>query len=79
MTEDNGIKVYMETLNKALIKIGRPPATAKRMRKHLEDAGFINVKVFDIKQPFGPWPMDPRLKRVGGMVRMKSTVVMAVY
>jgi len=30
------------------------------------------VEVVNIKQPFGPWPKDRRMKRIGTMVLLNS-------
>lgn len=60
----------METLNAALLKIGRPSATSESLKKSLEDAGFVDIHTFDLKQPFGPWARNVRLKRIGAMVRL---------
>lgn len=50
--------------------MGRPPATTEVMKKLLEDAGFVNVKIHPYKQPLGPWPKDKQLKRMGAMVML---------
>ncbi|KAI1660025.1 S-adenosyl-L-methionine-dependent methyltransferase [Daldinia decipiens] len=34
-------------------------------RKGIEDAGFVDMTVKDIKVPMGPWPADPKLKEIG--------------
>ncbi|KAF3055821.1 hypothetical protein GL218_07005 [Daldinia childiae] len=34
-------------------------------RKGIEDAGFVDLTVKDIKVPMGPWPADPKLKEIG--------------
>jgi len=31
----------------------------------MEEAGFVDVEEHILKLPVGPWPRDPRLKRVG--------------
>jgi hypothetical protein len=57
---------FHEYLNEAMLKIGRPPATAALLRqRRLECVGFVDVKVVDTKQPFGSWPKDQRMKTIG--------------
>lgn len=34
-------------------------------RKGMEEAGFVDLTVKDIKVPMGPWPADPKLKEIG--------------
>ncbi|CCX06893.1 Similar to mRNA 3' acc. no. Q4IPA4 [Pyronema omphalodes CBS 100304] len=68
MKDDNPIKIHFETTKKAMEKIGRPPQDTENMKRKLEEAGFIDVKVMRAKQPIGPWPKDKGLKRTGAMV-----------
>jgi SAM-dependent methyltransferase len=46
--------------DEALIKLGRPMPDGNTLKKCLEDAGFVDVVVVPVKQPFGPWPKDKR-------------------
>ncbi|KAG8353235.1 hypothetical protein FVEN_g8836 [Fusarium venenatum] len=34
-------------------------------QKGMEEAGFVDVQVWDFKAPIGSWPKDPRLKEIG--------------
>lgn len=68
MADNNPIKVYFDVLIEAMNKMGRPPARIERMKKYLEDAGFVDIQTHSIKQPFGPWPREVALKQVGAMV-----------
>ncbi|KAF4446846.1 hypothetical protein F53441_9550 [Fusarium austroafricanum] len=34
-------------------------------KKGMEEAGFVDVQVWDFKAPIGGWPKDPRLKQIG--------------
>lgn len=72
MTDDNGVKIFMEQLTIAMKKLGRPGATAASIRKHLEDAGFVDIKVFDFKQPLAPWPKNKVLKQVGALALLAT-------
>ncbi|KAI5812899.1 S-adenosyl-L-methionine-dependent methyltransferase [Pyronema omphalodes] len=68
MKDDNPIKIHFETMKRAMEKIGRPPQDTENMKRKLEEAGFVDVKVVRAKQPIGPWPRDKALKRTGAMV-----------
>jgi SAM-dependent methyltransferase len=68
MKDDNPIKIHFETTKRAMEKIGRPPQDTENMKRKLEEAGFVDVKVMRAKQPIGPWPKDKGLKRTGAMV-----------
>jgi hypothetical protein len=47
--------------------MGRPHPTPEFLKNVLETAGFEDVQMHASKEPFGPWPKDPRLKRIGAM------------
>ncbi|KAF8246596.1 S-adenosyl-L-methionine-dependent methyltransferase [Wilcoxina mikolae CBS 423.85] len=79
MTADNGFKVVCELFVEALAKIARSSATPERLRSLLENAGFVDVEVVNVKQPFGPWPKDPNLKRIGTMVLLNSEAGLEAY
>ncbi|OBS27835.1 hypothetical protein FPOA_01778 [Fusarium poae] len=34
-------------------------------KKGMEEAGFVDIQVWDFKAPIGGWPKDPRLKEIG--------------
>ncbi|KAF8532070.1 S-adenosyl-L-methionine-dependent methyltransferase [Trichophaea hybrida] len=72
MSKDNGALIYVELLSEALKKVGRPFPTAMDLRSHLEKAGFINVKHFSFKQPWGPWPRDKKLKQAGEIFLLQA-------
>lgn len=67
MKEDHGIKVFAEYLRAAMTKMGRVCVDLPFLKALLEDAGFEDVHAIEIKEPMGPWPKDPRLKKVGAM------------
>ncbi|KAF8531938.1 S-adenosyl-L-methionine-dependent methyltransferase [Trichophaea hybrida] len=78
LAADNGFKVVCELFVEALAKIARPSTTPERLRSLLENAGFVDVEVVNIKQPFGLWPKDPNLKRVGAIVLLNSEAGMEI-
>lgn len=45
----------------------------------MEKAGFEEIKAKQAKKPLGPWPKDPRLKKVGAMVLLHSETVFKSY
>ncbi|KAF8245525.1 S-adenosyl-L-methionine-dependent methyltransferase [Wilcoxina mikolae CBS 423.85] len=78
-TLGNAFVKFHEYLNEAMLKIGRPPATAALLRQRLEDAGFVDVRAVDFKQPFGPWPKDQRMKTIGAMFLLNAETGMEAY
>lgn len=46
-------------------KFGTPITEMQRIKTMMEEAGFVDVQEHVLKIPCGPWPRDPRLKRVG--------------
>lgn len=69
---NSGASVYVNLLMEAMAKCGRPFLDASRLRQLLEDAGFVAVESFAIKQPWGPWARDRMLKQVGAMFLQQS-------
>ncbi|KAI5809238.1 S-adenosyl-L-methionine-dependent methyltransferase [Pyronema omphalodes] len=67
MKADNGAKIYIDHMRDALRKMGRPPPDPVFMKKLLEDTGFEDVRSMAVKEPLGPWPKDPKQKRIGAM------------
>lgn len=67
-TMGRGFQRFAAYVDEAMEKLGRPQASVALMRARLETAGFEGVAVTIAKQPFGPWPRDPRLKNAGAMV-----------
>ncbi|KAI5809441.1 S-adenosyl-L-methionine-dependent methyltransferase [Pyronema omphalodes] len=67
MKPDNGMKIYADYLREAMSKMGRPAPKLQSMKLLLEEAGFEDVHAMEAKEPFGPWPKDPRQKRIGAM------------
>jgi hypothetical protein len=74
-----GFDKYIKLLVKGLTDMGRPQATGKMLKDRLEKAGFVDVVVRDIKQPFGPWPKEKRLKNIGAMVMLQSDPGIEAY
>ncbi|KAI5811881.1 S-adenosyl-L-methionine-dependent methyltransferase [Pyronema omphalodes] len=67
MKPDNGAKIYIDTMREAMRKMGRPAPELKSMKLLFEKAGFEDVHALEAKEPVGPWPKDPRQKKIGAM------------
>ncbi|KAI5809234.1 S-adenosyl-L-methionine-dependent methyltransferase [Pyronema omphalodes] len=67
MKPDNGLKIWADLLRESMNKMERPPLTPESMKTLLEKAGFEDIHVSEAKEPVGPWPKDPRQKRIGAM------------
>ncbi|KAI5819276.1 S-adenosyl-L-methionine-dependent methyltransferase [Pyronema omphalodes] len=67
MKPDHGSKIFLDKLREALRKMGRPQPDLDFLKNQLEKAGFEDVQVMNAKEPGGPWPKDPRMKRLGAM------------
>lgn len=79
IAENNGFKLYLEMFERALEMVGRPQHTADTLRRNLESAGFVDIHVKSVKQPFGPWASDRRLKHVGAMVLLMAETGFEAY
>ncbi|KAF2459535.1 S-adenosyl-L-methionine-dependent methyltransferase [Lineolata rhizophorae] len=65
MTQDNPFLEWTRTQHQAAMNLGRPVRIANKLRKWLEDAGFVDVHEEIFKLPINPWPKDPQFKMLG--------------
>jgi len=75
----SALENFLDAFVKALRIAGLPLPTSDMLRGHAEDAGFVDVEVYDIKQPWGPWPKDPNMKKIGQIMEMVLTTGLEVY
>ncbi|KAF8247741.1 S-adenosyl-L-methionine-dependent methyltransferase [Wilcoxina mikolae CBS 423.85] len=47
--------------------------------RDLQEAGFEDIQVFSLKQPWGPWPKCPRMKEVGALMLANLGAAMEGY
>ncbi|KAF8543378.1 S-adenosyl-L-methionine-dependent methyltransferase [Trichophaea hybrida] len=78
-TMSDGVDRHFELCRQAMEKIGRPFPTSSTLKALLEEAGFVDVQVTDIKQPLGPWPKNERIKRIGAMAMLMSETGFEAY
>ena len=64
MATNNGLRVYMQALSRAMELVGRGFPTEEGMGASLIRAGFVDVRVERVKVPVGPWAREERLKQV---------------
>jgi hypothetical protein len=79
MTAENGLKVYTDYLRASMEKMGRPPLDMDSMRRLLEESGFEDIQVLQAKEPVGPSPKDPEMKRIGAMVLLNADTIYESY
>ncbi|TGZ76991.1 S-adenosyl-L-methionine-dependent methyltransferase [Ascodesmis nigricans] len=60
---------YFEHLQAALLKVGVDVRffSSRFFREHLEAAGFVDIKVFVYKVPWGTWPKNKKFKYMGAV------------
>ncbi|KAI5780130.1 S-adenosyl-L-methionine-dependent methyltransferase [Geopyxis carbonaria] len=63
----------------ALQKAGIEAPDGATLRRYAQEAGFVDVQLIALKQPFGPWPQDPQLKRAGAFFLMMADTVFEAY
>lgn len=79
-SDDNSIpafwppKVLFSHVRRALKKLNRAVPDIGTLRKHVQDAGFVDVRTITFKLPVGTWPKTPELKEAGklGLKAVKS-------
>jgi SAM-dependent methyltransferase len=76
---DNPMLVWFGLAEEALTKIGRPNVTKELLAQRLTDAGFVDIKMSEHKQPFGPWPKDQPLKTIGNMMLLNGESAFHAY
>jgi hypothetical protein len=79
MKPDNGLKICIDYMRDAMRKMGRPPPDPKFMKQLLQNSGFEDVEKVEVKEPVGPWPKDPRQKRIGAMVLLNCETGIESY
>lgn len=62
---DYAFKRWTDWLHYACEKQGRPIRIAKKVKKWMIAAGYVDVQVVTTKIPIGSWPKDKRLKAIG--------------
>ncbi|KAI5796043.1 S-adenosyl-L-methionine-dependent methyltransferase [Pyronema domesticum] len=79
MTAENGLKVYTDYLRASMEKMGRPPLDMDSMRRLLEESGFEDIQMLQAKESVGPWPKDPKMKRIGAMALLNADTIYESY
>ena len=79
MEDDNHCLLWFETARRAMESVGRPAVKRETLVEGLERAGFVDVQSASRKLPWGPWPKDARLKRVGAMLLSNGESGMDTY
>ena len=66
LAADSYIVKWARNQEEAINKVG---ATMRldgpKLKKQLEDAGFVNVTIREFKIPIGTWPADPKMRETG--------------
>lgn len=65
LREGNLIADFFQNMTKGLSTFGIDLLAMRHNKQHLIDAGFTNVTEITFKIPFGVWPKDPHMKKIG--------------
>jgi hypothetical protein len=79
VAEDNPMKIFCGSLKESMVKSGRVPPDMPFLKGILEKAGFEDITTFKANEPVGPWPKDPRLKKIGTMQMFHSEPALESY
>jgi hypothetical protein len=55
LTPDNAISRWGVAMEEATVQSGRVNPDEQQLKTRLEEAGFVDVECFLLKQPVGPW------------------------
>ena len=75
----SALENHVDMFQKALGIAGFVLPTGDMLKKFAEDAGFVDVEVHYFKQPLGPWPKDPNMKKLGQIMEMVAVTGIEVY
>jgi ubiquinone/menaquinone biosynthesis C-methylase UbiE len=56
LTPDNPLNLWTRAMEEAMAKTGRARPSEEQLKTRLENAGFVEVQSFTMKEPVGPWP-----------------------
>jgi len=65
LPKDAAVVRLLDIWDQSAEKTGLPQPKGSEMKKLVEEAGFVDVQFYAIKQPFNTWPSDKKLKIVG--------------
>ena len=65
--EDWAFAEWEEEFNRCSRKLGYPLRVAHKIKRWMEEAGYVDVHEHVNKLPIGRWPRDPELKKIGIM------------
>lgn len=71
LTPNHNTYKWITTLLEASKKNGREPNPGPLIEGWLKDAGFVNVRHYQMKVPVGPWPKNRILVRISYSFSMK--------
>ena len=75
----SALERHINTFHKALGKAKLMLPTGDMLKEFAEDAGFVGVEVHLFKQPWGSWPKDPNMKKLGQIMEMAAVSGFEVY
>jgi hypothetical protein len=58
LSDDNPLMRWSKLMQEAMNASGRVAPSEELLRARLEQAGYVDVQSFTLKQPFGPWAKD---------------------
>jgi len=65
LPEGSQVTQLMNLWRHAAAQMGLAQPTGVEMKEMLEAVGFVNVQLTTIKQPFGVWPREEKMKEIG--------------
>lgn len=71
--------VLLDMLHRAMAKLGRKFPDDQELKRMLEDAGFVDIRVRNLRLPAGTWPKQPALKRAGELCNKLSETGYEAY
>jgi len=79
MAANHGTKYFCDLIGKAMTQVNRPPITSGVLPERLRAAGFVGIQAFELKQPYGVWAKEERLKLAGRCLLQQADTLFHSY
>ncbi|KAL1994552.1 hypothetical protein VTN49DRAFT_2022 [Thermomyces lanuginosus] len=70
--EGTGLQRYYDEIHGAFAKAGYDVCPGPKLEQWFKEAGFVNIHVEKFVIPYGVWPKDPYLKKVGAWCQIQG-------
>ncbi|KAI5792011.1 S-adenosyl-L-methionine-dependent methyltransferase [Geopyxis carbonaria] len=77
--DDSGVATVVRLWNQSATKAGLNAHDGKALAGLLIDAGFVNVSITTVKQPWSGWAKDAKMKKIGRVMSLLNEASIKAY